>query len=160
MTRGVNGGPRATVFPSPPDQDEILVREIAVRLRELGIKAWQPSFPFLLHHRHYRYLGKRRGGKNYRRDQIGTELRRWAASRSDSTDYVWQAVCGALAEMENLPEDFKERLPDDIRRRLENLRWGDEFSEWLSSSLVDQAFARTEVSIASSKSESTTSASD
>ena len=116
----------------------MLVREISASLLDAGVRVFPPSFPFGMHHDHYR-TKLRPGGRHSRRSDVASLLGEWSATRESSDDYVWQAVAGGLLRHFTEAPAHREKLPDEIAGRMEVLRWGDEFFEWAGRNLSQRA---------------------
>ena len=128
--------PRFQVFPEPLTYEEKRIREITVRLNELGIKVFAPAFPFAMHHSFYR-VKYRPEGRHSTHHEISRKLRAWADGRQGNDDYIWQAVCGGLLQhLKKQPNDRSKLLPDIIAS-LEGVRWGADFEIFLANSQTD-----------------------
>lgn len=129
---------RHLVFAAPLTPREQLVRELSARILEAGIRVYPPSFPYGRHHEYYR-TRIRPLGKHARRSDVARLLSDWSEGRDQPEDYVWQAVCGGLLSYFHEAPLHRERLPEDIRARMEALEWGDDFARFAASAISPQA---------------------
>ena len=120
---------QTAVFAAPLTEGEKLHRHISGLLRDAGISAYLPDFPFHHHHAYYRTRLKS-GSRHLRRSDVGNLLREWATPRENLDDYTWQAVCGALLyDFEKNPEN-RGKIPDEVLKELNRLKFGYEFESW------------------------------
>lgn len=117
---------------------ELLVREISGQLLEAGIRAYPPEFPYGVHHEYYR-TRLRQAGRHSKLSDIAKALESWAATRENDDDYVWQAVCGFLLSYFVERPDHRDKLPADIKGRMDILRWGDDFLKFSRTAISQPA---------------------
>jgi len=97
-----------------PDEQEVIddiVRKAAGALRSAGFDAHPPRFPFAMHHDRLR-IRLRTNDSKPRHSEVAKLLNRWAAERDFAEAYAWQAVMGAIQELEaksgrQVPEALK-----------------------------------------------------
>lgn len=86
---------------TPEEQAEIdgIVSRAAATLRAAGFEASGPRFPFAMHHERLR--GRLRSGTaKPKHSDVALLLNVWAGERDFAPAYAWQAVMGAVEELE------------------------------------------------------------
>jgi hypothetical protein len=117
---------------------ENLVKDLTSRLLDAGIRVYPPGFPYGSHHEYYR-TRIRPGGRHARRSDVARFLSLWSEGRDQPEDYVWQAVCGGLLAYFNEAPLHRDKLPEDIKARMEALEWGEDFARFAAGAVSRQA---------------------